>query len=154
MDKHLGNMKGYDMNKKREMDYWFALTASICLGIYGVDRFFIGNKKLGVLKLLTLGGFGIWWLIDIFLFATKRINKDIEFTTSKKSKQTGISTLIIVGVLLICRSYFVSPDPIPQSKSESIQEESIKQKELEKESSIKQEELKIDDNIIGIPEEK
>lgn len=34
------------------------------VGILGADRFYKGEIGLGVLKLLTLGGFGIWYLVD------------------------------------------------------------------------------------------
>lgn len=53
-----------------------ALILSILLGSLGVDRFFIGNTGLGIGKLLTCGGFGIWTIIDWFLIlgATKKIN--------------------------------------------------------------------------------
>lgn len=34
------------------------------LGYLGVDHFYLGSTGLGILKLLTCGGFGIWWLID------------------------------------------------------------------------------------------
>ncbi len=44
-----------------------ALILSIFLGEFGVDRFYIGDTGIGVGKLLTVGGAGIWALIDWFL---------------------------------------------------------------------------------------
>ena len=53
-----------------------ALLLSIFLGCYGVDRFYIGKTGMGVGKLLTCGGLGIWAIIDWFLIsnATKEQN--------------------------------------------------------------------------------
>ena len=43
-----------------------ALLLSIFLGGWGVDRIYIGNTGMGIGKLLTCGGFGIWTIIDWF----------------------------------------------------------------------------------------
>ena len=43
------------------------LILSVIFGGWGVDRFFVGDMGLGLLKLFTLGGCGILWLIDIFM---------------------------------------------------------------------------------------
>lgn len=53
-----------------------ALILSIFLGEFGVDRFYIGNIGLGIGKLITGGGCGVWWFIDLFLImgATRRAN--------------------------------------------------------------------------------
>jgi hypothetical protein len=50
-----------------------ALLFSIFLGCLGVDRFYLGYVGLGILKLITFGAFGIWWLIDLILIAANRI---------------------------------------------------------------------------------
>jgi TM2 domain-containing membrane protein YozV len=54
-----------------------ALILSIFVGWLGVDRFYLGHIGLGILKLLTGGGCGIWYLIDIILIATRQV-KDAE----------------------------------------------------------------------------
>ncbi len=50
-----------------------ALILSILLGELGIDRFYLGYTGLGILKLITAGGFGIWWLIDLILIATGKM---------------------------------------------------------------------------------
>jgi TM2 domain-containing membrane protein YozV len=44
-----------------------ALLLSIFLGGLGIDRFYLGYTLLGILKMITGGGLGIWWLIDVIL---------------------------------------------------------------------------------------
>ena len=39
----------------------------------GIDRFYLGKGGTGFLKLITFGGFGIWYLIDVFMIAGKSI---------------------------------------------------------------------------------
>jgi hypothetical protein len=55
----------------RQLNWVVTLIVSILVGSLGVDRFMMGQVGLGILKLITLGGCGIWWLIDVILIATK-----------------------------------------------------------------------------------
>jgi TM2 domain-containing membrane protein YozV len=56
---------------KKDKKWIVALLLSILLGGLGIDRFYLGYIGTGILKLITLGGLGIWWLIDLILIATK-----------------------------------------------------------------------------------
>jgi TM2 domain-containing membrane protein YozV len=51
--------------QKTAITYDKALNYSIWLGLLGADRLYMGDTLLGILKCMTLGGYGIWWLIDI-----------------------------------------------------------------------------------------
>lgn len=52
-----------------EREWLVAVLISFFLGTLGIDRFYLGYTALGILKLITLGGCGIWWLIDLILIA-------------------------------------------------------------------------------------
>lgn len=47
----------------------FVPTLLLCFffGVFGVHRFYVGKVGTGILQLLTLGGFGIWALIDFIM---------------------------------------------------------------------------------------
>lgn len=43
------------------------LLLSYLFGMFGADRFYLGKTRSAFVKLFTFGGFGYWWLIDLFL---------------------------------------------------------------------------------------
>ena len=55
----------------KKVNWVLTLVMSILFGQLGVDRFIMGHVGLGILKLVTFGGCGIWWLVDLILIATK-----------------------------------------------------------------------------------
>lgn len=50
-----------------DKEYLAAVLFAGFLGIFGADRFYLGRYLTATLKLVTLGGLGIWALIDFFL---------------------------------------------------------------------------------------
>lgn len=59
-------------------DPTLALLLSFFFGTFAVDRFYLGNIMLGILKLITIGGCGIWTIIDWFIImkSTRKQNLD------------------------------------------------------------------------------
>jgi TM2 domain-containing membrane protein YozV len=59
-------MENYIMSEKS-----FVGTLLLCffLGNLGIHRFYVGKTGTGILMLITLGGLGIWSLIDFIMIA-------------------------------------------------------------------------------------
>lgn len=55
-------------------DWLITLVLSVIVGTLGVDRFYLGKIGTGILKLITIGGLGIWTTIDIILIAIKKLD--------------------------------------------------------------------------------
>ncbi|GAA2035462.1 hypothetical protein GCM10009819_19930 [Agromyces tropicus] len=70
------------------------------LGVLGVDRFYLGKVGTGILKLLTAGGFGIWWLIDLVLTLTNTA-KDADGRRVVGTTQEQTIAWIVTGVIVL-----------------------------------------------------
>ena len=57
--------------KKEQQNRWL-ITLLLCwiVGVFGVHRFYTGHTTIGIIQLLTLGGCGIWTLVDLIIIIT------------------------------------------------------------------------------------
>lgn len=63
----------------KKLNWTLTLILSIFFGQFGVDRFMMGQIGMGILKLITGGGCGIWWIVDVILIAMKKDFPGVEW---------------------------------------------------------------------------
>ena len=56
---------------------------AVFLGVFGVHRFYVGKIGTGLLQLLTVGGLGIWMLVDVILIVTGNFRDEEGATISE-----------------------------------------------------------------------
>lgn len=50
-----------------------AVLLAVFLGVFGVDRLYLGHVWLGLAKIFTVGGFGLWALVDVVLIGLRMV---------------------------------------------------------------------------------
>lgn len=73
---------------------------SLLLGIFGVDRFYLGKVGTGIIKLLTFGGLGVWYLIDLIMVLAGAM-RDKNNLALEGYDKTKLIAWIVTGVVVL-----------------------------------------------------
>ncbi|WP_224093881.1 TM2 domain-containing protein [Arthrobacter sp. StoSoilB13] len=103
---------------------------AMLVGVFGVDRFYLGKVGTGIAKLLTFGGLGVWALVDLILVLankqTDKYRRPLEGYDKHKVVALIVTAVFIVGgiVLNSTRGPVTPPAavPIPASTSSANSE--------------------------------
>ncbi len=79
----------------QQKDFMAASMLSFFLGGLGIDRFYMGYIGLGILKLITIGGCGIWYLIDLILILTGNLNDSNGRPLKDRQKNQNLAYIIV-----------------------------------------------------------
>lgn len=83
-----------------QKDFMTTAMLSLFLGGFGVDRFYLGKVGTGILKLITFGGLGIWYIIDLILIMTGSMRSKDNQTLANRDKNLKLA-LVITAVVFV-----------------------------------------------------
>ncbi|MFB0833743.1 Ltp family lipoprotein [Arthrobacter halodurans] len=91
---------GYGYAPQNQKSFLVTWILSLLLGVLGVDRFYLGKVGTGILKLVTLGGLGIWALVDLILILANKMRDKRGLPLEGYDKHKKVA-LIVTGVVIL-----------------------------------------------------
>lgn len=92
---------GYGQRLVSNKSFLTTWLLSLLLGVLGVDRFYLGKVGTGILKLVTLGGFGIWALIDLILILTNKMRDKQGLPLEGYDKHKKVALIVTAALILV-----------------------------------------------------
>lgn len=120
-----------------EKSFMVTWLLSLLLGGIGADRFYIGKVGTGILKLVTFGGFGLWYVIDLIIILTGSArDKDGDKLSGYKNNKVValVVTVVFLAIVVVGISAASSSKNTEQSTTQSGSSTSSKKKKEEKPS--------------------
>lgn len=91
---------GYGLPPVSNKSFLVTWLLSLLLGVFGVDRFYLGKVGTGILKLVTFGGLGIWALIDLILVLANKTRDKQGLPLEGYDRHKKVA-LIVTGVVFL-----------------------------------------------------
>lgn len=112
-------------------NFWKVFLCALFLGGFGVHRFILGKTKSGIIQLITLGGLGIWTLIDLIQILRGKF-KDAagNIITNPKPKTSWAIAIFVILVALGASSSSDSTDQDANKITQGLQNSPMAQRIL------------------------